>query len=72
MRYSLINVSKQRGEIVEGIWLQNCTGDLHEAVKCARDTEKANSRRITVAVVEEINGTTLIGVYRKGMKRLDI
>ena len=72
MRCSLIDVVQQCGEIVEGTWIQNFTGPLDEAAQWARDTEKVNGGRIMVAVVDEIIGTNLIGVYRKGLKRLNI
>lgn len=71
MRYSLINVDKEYDGLVDGTWIQNCTGTFEKAVKLARDTERVNSNRITVAVVEAI--PSLIPDYdpKKGLKRLD-
>jgi hypothetical protein len=57
MKFSLINVTKEVDGLVDGYWLQNKTGTLEEAIVHARGTEKANSNRITVAVVEDINRT---------------
>ena len=72
MKYSLINVTNQYGKYVDGIWIQNFIGTLEEATQYGRETEKANSNRILVAVVNELAGTTLIGAYRKHLESLDI
>lgn len=53
-RYSLINVDNEDKGIVTGSWLQDCTGTLQEAIERAKETEKANSYRINVAIVEQI------------------
>ena len=54
-RYSLINVFEEHKDgTVSGFWVQNKTGTLQEAKEWAKETEKANSNRITVAVVAEI------------------
>jgi len=71
MNYSLINVSHERNGLVDGVWLQDCTGvTLEEARKRARDTEKANSNRIVVAVVESLNYSCPGYNHRTGLKRL--
>lgn len=71
MRYSLINVSNEHDGIVDGNWIQNFTGSFEEACKFARETEKINSNRITVAVVEELSGSYPNYYHRTGLKRLD-
>ena len=58
MKYSLINVSKEENGLVEGIWMQDFTGTLKSAKRFAREIEKVNSSRITVAVVEAVSGST--------------
>jgi len=71
MNYSLINVSHERNGLVDGVWLQDCTGvALEEAKKRSRDTERANSNRIVVAVVESLNYSSSNYTLRRGMKRL--
>jgi hypothetical protein len=60
VKFSLINVSQQDGDKVAGRWIQDHIGDLASASACARQTEAANSNRITVAVVEELVGTNLL------------
>ena len=57
MRFSLINVYQQRGNVVDGNWIQDFTGTLEEAIQEARDTERVNGGRITVAVVEGLAGS---------------
>jgi hypothetical protein len=54
MKFSLINVQKKTGDIVEGHWIQNHVGTLETAKTAAQQTEAANSNRITVAVVAEL------------------
>lgn len=71
MRFSLINVYKEHDGLVDGTWIQNCTGTLKKAIKAARDTEKANSNRITIAVVEAINSYGQDYNPKTGLKRLD-
>ncbi len=69
MRYSLINVDSEASGLVDGTWMQDHTGTLETATQKARDTEKANSNRITVAVVEALS---YIPDYdpKHGLKRL--
>ncbi len=72
MRYSLINVQKEQDGIVDGNWLQDYTGDLKDAVICARETEKLNSNRIDIAVVEAVTGSSAVLRYHKCLRRLDL
>lgn len=55
MSYSLINICKERDGFVDGVWLQDSNEGIERAIKAARETEKANSNRIAVAVVECLN-----------------
>ena len=71
MRYSLINVYKEYCGLVDGTWIQDCTGTLEDVTKAARDTERANSNRITVAVVSAINSCSPDYSPKTGLKRLD-
>jgi hypothetical protein len=57
-KFSLIQVYNEVDGIVDGIWLQDHTGSLDSAIRKARETERANSYRINVAVVERINSAT--------------
>lgn len=71
MRYALINVYNEYNGFVDGVWIQNFTGTLREATKAARDTERANSYRISVAVVKALNSYTPDYNPKTGLKRLD-
>jgi len=72
MNYSLIQEAKEANGFVEGTWIQDCTGTtLDIATKMAKATEKANSNRITVAVVERLGYSMQNYCYRAGLKRLD-
>jgi hypothetical protein len=68
MVYSLINVSKRYKGRVDGNWMQDKTGTKEEAMQAARDTERANSNRISVAVVEGLGVTGASAFsYRTGL-----
>lgn len=71
MRYSLINIVNEKDGLIDGVWLQNHIGTLETAEKAARNTEKANSNRIIVGVVEDINCSFPDYSLKKGLKRLD-
>ena len=70
MRYSLINVSREKNGLVDGAWMQDFAGTLEDATQLARETERANSNQISVAVVEDMYYTPFSNVY--GAKRLDL
>jgi hypothetical protein len=55
MIFSLINVSNRRGACVDVNWIQDHIGTLETAKEKARQTEAANSYKITVAVVPKVN-----------------
>jgi hypothetical protein len=57
-KFSLIQIYNEVDGFVDGVWLQDHTGSLDSAIRKANETEKANSNRIKVAVVERINSTT--------------
>ena len=69
MKFTLVNVDREKDGLVCGAWIQNFTGTLEEAVQWARETEQANSNRISVAVVEDMYYTPFSIVH--GAKRLD-
>ena len=72
MKYSLIQVCTEENGKVDGTWLQDHHGTLKSAAEAARETERANSGRISVAVVEFI-GSTGFPNYEvmRCLKRLD-
>lgn len=72
MKFSLINVTKQTGNLVDGAWLQNHIGTLETASKRARETEESNSNKIIVAVVDDLGYSEPNYSGRIGLKRLDI
>lgn len=68
--YMLLNVYKEKNGLVSGNfmeWCSNCS--LDEAIKRARETEKVNSNRINVAVVDELYDSYKTNYYN--LKRLD-
>lgn len=71
MRFSLIEVYKECDSYIDGVWIQDVTCDLSEAVKLVRDTEKANSKRIKVAVFKCVGGSCLNYFLRTKIQRLD-
>ena len=57
-KYSFINVSKMQDGYVDGVWMQDFTGEKEDALQRAKDTEKVNSYRISVAVVDNLPGSS--------------
>jgi hypothetical protein len=70
MKFSLIQIDKEINGLVNGVWLQDYTGEFNMAVKKAKATEIANSNRIEVAVVEKINGSSPNYCLLTNLKRL--
>lgn len=70
MRFSLIQIYNEDNGIVDGVWLQDCTGSLETAINKAKETEKANGNKIKVAIVEKINGFTPNYNLLTGLKRI--
>jgi hypothetical protein len=69
--YTLINVHETHEDgTVSGTWLQDKCGDLTGAIDWARQTERLNSNKITIAVVARITGDTL--GYHERMPRLTL
>lgn len=71
VKYSLIQVEREYDGMVDGVWLQNHTGTMDSAAEEARATEKANSNRIKVAVVEDLGYSEPNYSFRTALKRLD-
>ena len=71
MKFSLVQVYKDNGNTVDVVWLQDHIGTVESAEQAARDTEAANSGRISVAVVEDLSSIVL-PTYElmKGLKRI--
>lgn len=68
--YALINVKREYNGLVDGALIQWCSAcTLREATRLARSTERVNSNRITVAVIDDYYSGLW---YFKGRKRLDI
>ena len=72
MKYSLIQVEREYDGMVDGVWMQNHIGTIDSAAEAARATERANSNRITVAVVEDLGYSEPNHSLRTALKRLDI
>ena len=70
MRFTLINVSHEKDGVVDGAWLQDHTGTIETATEEARETERANSNRITVAVIEYMYYTPFTHIFCA--ERLDV
>lgn len=58
MKFSLLSVHRADGDMIEGVWLQDHIGTLESATVAAQRTEAANSHRIDVAVVLQVNEST--------------
>lgn len=56
MKFSLIQIYQESDDYVDGVWIQDYTGSLDEAIQKARATEVANSNRIKIAVVDKLSG----------------
>lgn len=67
--YMLLLVDKEENGMVDGTWLQWCGFSIEKAIQRARDTEKVNSNRISVAVIDELYDSYQRLYYNK--KRLD-
>lgn len=72
MKFSLINVDNETGGLVDGVWMQDHTSTLETAIEKAIRTEKANSNRIKVAVVEKTNSSCPNYSLLTKLKRLDL
>jgi hypothetical protein len=72
MKFSLISVIEQSGQLVSGYWLQDHIGSLASAIQAAHDTEVANGNKIDVAVVKELSSTTAALDYWTNLTRLDV
>ncbi|TCI99588.1 hypothetical protein [Cytobacillus praedii] len=70
MKFSLIQIYNEVDGFVNGVWLQDHTGNLNSAIRKANETEKANSNRIKVAVVERIGGSAPNYCLLTNLKRL--
>lgn len=70
MKWSLINVWREDDGYVDGTWFQNVTSTLQEAIEVAKATEKANSNKISVAVVEDLGCPTPNYNPQKHLKRI--
>ena len=71
MKFSLVQVYKDNGNTVDGVWIQDHIGTVESAEQAARDTESANSGRISVAVVEDLSHIVPPNYeLMKGLKRI--
>ena len=69
VNYTLVNVDHEENGFVSGNWIQDFAGTLEEATQMARETERVNNNRITVAVVENMYFSQFQRIYKA--KRLD-
>ena len=56
MKYSLINVAGIQYGKIYGYWVVNHVGTLDSATELAIATEKVNSNKLDIAVVDEVTG----------------
>lgn len=56
MNFSLLNVVRKNADgTLDGYWMQDCSGSTYQDARTrAMETERANSNRIQVAVIEQI------------------
>ena len=72
MKFSLINVIEQSGQLVSGYWLQDHSGSLASAIQAAHDTEAANGNKIDVAVVDAVSSPCADLSYWRNLNQLDV
>lgn len=70
-RFSLVQYEEEKDGIIDGVWIQDCTGTFEEACKRAKETEDANSNRIKVAVVATSASTVPSYDLQKGLVKLN-
>jgi hypothetical protein len=70
-KFSLIVVFAQRGDLVEGNWVQNHVGNLESATAKAIRTEEVNDNKIDIAVVAEVSSVCPWLGYWDHLVRLD-
>lgn len=68
MKYSIINVYEQRGDRVDGNWLQDYTGTLKSAKVLIKEINAVNSNRLNLAIVELISCVNPILHYFTDLK----
>lgn len=72
MKYSLMQIVKQRENgNIDGWWIHDHTGTLESATMLAASTEKVNSNKIEIAVVDQVVGDTHSDPIRYDLERLD-
>jgi hypothetical protein len=72
MKFSLINIIEQSGNLVSGYWIQDHIGTLASATAKAHELEATNSNKIDVAVVAEIDSPCAGLRYWPNLVRLDV
>lgn len=72
-RYAIALVYNENSDsTIDGVWIQDCTAcTLKEAIEKAKATEKANSNRIKVAVVDAYSFGIQDYNLKKGLTRYD-
>lgn len=70
-KFSLINIQTEKDGKISGYWIQGHIGTLVSAKQVASRTEKANSNKIAVGIVEAVSTTTPALHYFRDLKRLD-
>lgn len=71
-KYSLIQVQERKNGRVSGYWIQDCVGTIEEAFERKEDTEKANSNRIEIAIVEQLTNGCPRWDYIRNIKEIEI
>lgn len=69
-KFSLITVSSEKDGFITGYWIQDHVGTLETAKAAAIATEKVNSNKIDVAVVEQVSTTVPLLHNFTDLKRL--
>jgi imidazoleglycerol phosphate dehydratase HisB len=70
MRYSLVSVINEADGFIDGVWIQDHHGTIDTAIKIAKDLEAVNGNKISVAVVECLNGASPNYCLRQKLTRL--
>jgi hypothetical protein len=70
MKFSFINVMKERNNIIEGYWMQDFYGSLEDANKKSQEINAVNGNKLNIAIVKSVQGTNPSLQYFKNLIKI--
>lgn len=70
MKFSLINITKEKEDLISGYWIQDHIGTIESAKIAAIRTMEVNSNKINIGIVDQLNMSIPILEYFTDLKRL--